>query len=29
LQETLSGNRVVKAFGMERFEIARFRERAR
>ena len=27
LQETLSGNRVVKAFGMERFEIARFRER--
>ena len=29
LQETMSGNRVVKAFGMERFEIARFRERAR
>ncbi len=29
LQETLSGNRVVKAFGMERFEIAKFRERAR
>jgi len=29
LQETLSGNRVVKAFGMERFEITRFRERAR
>ena len=29
LQETLSGNRVVKAFGMERFEIARFRQRAR
>jgi subfamily B ATP-binding cassette protein MsbA len=29
LQETLSGNRVVKAFGMERFEVARFRERAR
>jgi ATP-binding cassette, subfamily B, bacterial MsbA len=25
----MSGNRVVKAFGMERFEIARFRERAR
>ena len=25
LQETLSGNRVVKAFGMERFEITRFR----
>jgi subfamily B ATP-binding cassette protein MsbA len=24
LQETLSGNRVVKAFGMERFEVARF-----
>ena len=29
LQETLSGNRVVKAFGMERFEVAKFRERAR
>jgi subfamily B ATP-binding cassette protein MsbA len=29
LQETLSGNRVVKAFGMERFEVARFRQRAR
>jgi ATP-binding cassette, subfamily B, bacterial MsbA len=29
LQETLSGNRVVKAFGMERFEIAKFRDRAR
>ncbi len=29
LQETLSGNRVVKAFGMEGFEVARFRQRAR
>ena len=29
LQETLSGNRVVKAFGMERFEIGRFHEAAR
>jgi len=29
LQETISGNRVVKAFGMERFEIGRFREAAR
>jgi ATP-binding cassette, subfamily B, bacterial MsbA len=29
LQETLSGNRVVKAFSMERFEIARFRAVAR
>lgn len=29
VQETVSGNRVVKAFGMERFEIARFRESAR
>jgi subfamily B ATP-binding cassette protein MsbA len=29
LQETLSGNRVVKAFGMERFEVGRFREAAR
>ena len=28
LQETLSGNRVVKAFGMERFEVGRFREAA-
>ena len=28
LQETLSGNRVVKAFGMERFEVARFRAQA-
>ncbi len=28
LQETISGNRVVKAFGMERFEIGRFREAA-
>lgn len=28
LQETLSGNRVVKAFGMEGFEIARFRQAA-
>ena len=25
LEETISGNRVVKAFGMERFEIGRFR----
>ncbi len=25
LQETLSGNRVVKAFGMEQFEVGRFR----
>jgi ATP-binding cassette, subfamily B, bacterial MsbA len=29
LQETLSGNRVVKAFGMENFEIRKFRESAR
>jgi subfamily B ATP-binding cassette protein MsbA len=29
LQETLSGNRVVKAFAMEEFEIARFRAAAR
>jgi ATP-binding cassette, subfamily B, bacterial MsbA len=29
LQETVSGNRVVKAFGMEGFEIRRFRELAR
>ena len=29
LQETLSGNRVEKAFGMERFEITRFRAAAR
>ena len=29
LQETVSGNRVVKAFGMENFEIQRFRETAR
>ena len=29
LQETLSGNRVVKAFGMERFEVKRFHEAAR
>ena len=28
LQETISGNRVVKAFGMESFEIAKFREGA-
>jgi subfamily B ATP-binding cassette protein MsbA len=28
LQETISGNRVVKAFGMESFEIGRFREAA-
>jgi subfamily B ATP-binding cassette protein MsbA len=28
LQETISGNRVVKAFGMERFEIAKFHEAA-
>src|SRR5260370_9428905 len=26
LQETVSGNRVVKAFGMEEFEIRKFRE---
>lgn len=29
LQETVGGNRVVKAFGMEGFEIAKFRESAR
>jgi ATP-binding cassette, subfamily B, bacterial MsbA len=29
LQETVTGNRVVKAFGMEDFEIAKFRETAR
>jgi ATP-binding cassette, subfamily B, bacterial MsbA len=29
LQETISGNRVVKAFGMEDFEIAKFRDSAR
>jgi ATP-binding cassette, subfamily B, bacterial MsbA len=29
LQETMSGNRVVKAFGMEGFEIRKFREAAR
>ncbi len=28
LQETVSGNRVVKAFGMENFEIRKFRETA-
>jgi ATP-binding cassette, subfamily B, bacterial MsbA len=29
VQETISGNRVVKAFGMERFEIQKFRDEAR
>jgi len=29
LQETVSGNRVVKAFGMEAFEIRKFREAAK
>ncbi len=29
LQETVSGNRVVKAFGMEAFEIRKFRESSR
>ncbi len=29
LQETISGNRIVKAFGMEPFEVRRFREAAR
>lgn len=29
LQETMSGNRVVKAFGMEGFEIRKFRSNAR
>ena len=28
LHETITGNRIVKAFGMERWEIARFREAA-
>jgi subfamily B ATP-binding cassette protein MsbA len=28
LQETISANHIVKAFGMERFEIAKFRETA-
>ena len=28
MQETISGNRVVKSFAMEPFEIARFRDRA-
>ena len=28
MQETISGNRIVKAFAMEAFEIRRFRERA-
>jgi subfamily B ATP-binding cassette protein MsbA len=28
LQETISGNRIVKAFGMEPFEVKRFREAA-
>jgi ATP-binding cassette, subfamily B, bacterial MsbA len=28
VQETMSGNRVVKAFGMERFEIGKFRQAA-
>ncbi|MDE0627082.1 MAG: ABC transporter ATP-binding protein [Bryobacterales bacterium] len=28
MQETISGNRIVKAFAMERFEIRRFRGRA-
>ena len=28
MQETISGNRVVKSFAMEAFEIARFRDRA-
>ncbi len=28
MQETISGNRIVKAFGMEGFEIRRFRDRA-
>jgi subfamily B ATP-binding cassette protein MsbA len=28
LQETISANRIVKAFGMERFEVGRFRETA-
>jgi subfamily B ATP-binding cassette protein MsbA len=29
LHETATGNRIVKAFGMERFEIAKFRDAAR
>jgi ATP-binding cassette, subfamily B, bacterial MsbA len=29
VQETISGNRVVKAFGMESFEIRKFRDEAR
>src|SRR5207302_3962969 len=29
LQETIAGNRIVKAFGMESWEIARFRKAAR
>jgi subfamily B ATP-binding cassette protein MsbA len=29
IQETFSGNRVVKAFGMESFEVGRFRDAAR
>src|ERR1700682_695050 len=29
VQETVSGNRVVKAFGMENFEIGKFRESSR
>ncbi len=29
LEETISGNRIVKAFGMEGFEIRKFREAAR
>ncbi len=29
MQETVSGNRIVKAFGMEDFEIRKFRESAR
>jgi subfamily B ATP-binding cassette protein MsbA len=29
IQETVSGNRVVKAFGMETFEIAKFKETSR
>jgi subfamily B ATP-binding cassette protein MsbA len=29
LHETITGNRIVKAFGMERWELARYREAAR
>jgi subfamily B ATP-binding cassette protein MsbA len=29
VQETISGNRVVKAFGMEKFEIRKFRDEAK